>query len=113
MFPRNPDRSDGATTPWHRVRDNLNIRMYPRGGSSGCSAKRIEDDLGEKGKIRILESMVTREAFLRMKTHRIHFSSTPTHASWLNQIEIWFSILARKRLRRNFALATGHQGADR
>ncbi len=23
---------------------------------------------------------------------------TPTHASWLNQIEIWFSILARKSL---------------
>ena len=25
---------------------------------------------------------------------------TPKHASWLNQIEIWFSILARKLLRR-------------
>ena len=29
---------------------------------------------------------------------KIHF--TPTHASWLNQIEIWFSILARQLLRR-------------
>ena len=29
----------------------------------------------------------------------VHFHYTPTHASWLNQIEIWFSILARKTLR--------------
>ncbi len=32
---------------------------------------------------------------------RIHFHFTPTHASWLNQIELWFSILARKFLKRN------------
>jgi transposase len=29
----------------------------------------------------------------------IHFFYTPTHASWLNQIEIWFSILWRRALR--------------
>jgi hypothetical protein len=28
------------------------------------------------------------------------FHHTPTHASWLNMIEIWFSILTRKVLRR-------------
>jgi hypothetical protein len=28
------------------------------------------------------------------------FTSPPKHVSWLNQIEIWFSILARKLLRR-------------
>ena len=29
---------------------------------------------------------------------------TPKHASWLNQIEIWFSILVRKLIRRgNFS----------
>jgi transposase len=32
--------------------------------------------------------------------HRnVHFHYTPTHASWLNQIEIWFSILARQALK--------------
>lgn len=31
---------------------------------------------------------------------RIKFHFTPTHASWLNQIEIWFSILGRKVLKR-------------
>jgi transposase len=29
----------------------------------------------------------------------IHFHYTPTHASWLNQVEIWFSILTRRALR--------------
>lgn len=34
------------------------------------------------------------------RAHRIHFIFTPTRASWLNQIEIWFSILTRKVLKR-------------
>lgn len=29
----------------------------------------------------------------------VHLHYTPTHASWLNQIEIWFSILSRQALR--------------
>ena len=33
----------------------------------------------------------------RHKNVRFHF--TPTHASWLNQVEIWFSILARSTLK--------------
>ncbi len=31
---------------------------------------------------------------------RFHLHFTPTHASWLNQIEIWFSILSRRLLKR-------------
>jgi len=27
-----------------------------------------------------------------LKVHRIRFVYTPKHCSWLNQIEIWFSI---------------------
>jgi len=30
---------------------------------------------------------------------KVHFHYTPTHASWLNQIEIWFSILSRRALK--------------
>jgi transposase len=29
----------------------------------------------------------------------VHFHYTPTHASWLNQVEVWFSILSRQALR--------------
>jgi transposase len=30
---------------------------------------------------------------------RVHFHYTPTHASWLNQVEVWFSILSRLALK--------------
>ena len=29
----------------------------------------------------------------------VHFHYTPTHASWLNQVEVWFSVLTRSALR--------------
>ena len=29
----------------------------------------------------------------------VHFHYTPTHASWLNMIEVWFSILSRSALK--------------
>jgi transposase len=35
-----------------------------------------------------------------LKRHpNVHFHFTPTHASWLNQIEIWFSIMVRAVLK--------------
>jgi transposase len=34
-----------------------------------------------------------------VKHPQIHFHYTPTHASWLNQVECWFSILWRQALR--------------
>lgn len=30
---------------------------------------------------------------------QVHFHFTPTHASWLNQVECWFSILSRRALK--------------
>ena len=31
----------------------------------------------------------------------VHFHFTPTHASWLNQVEVWFSILSRQALQHS------------
>jgi transposase len=38
---------------------------------------------------------------LWLKRHpNVHFHFTPTGASWLNQVEVWFSILSRNTLKR-------------
>jgi len=41
---------------------------------------------------------------MRHRRVRLHF--TPTHASWLNQIEMWFGILSRRLLRRGIFAST-------
>lgn len=60
----------------------------------------LDIDLGIKGQAGILQAMPSRQAFLQDETHRIRFVYTPKHTSWLNQIEIWFSILVRRLLKR-------------
>jgi transposase len=92
-----------ATAPsdqWIFITDQLNTHQSE--SLVRWVAKTIGDtiDLGEKGKSGILKSMSSRAEFLSNSEHRIRFVYTPKHCSWLNQIEMWFSILVRRLLKR-------------
>jgi hypothetical protein len=88
---------DGA---WVFIVDQLNTHQSESLVRLVADACGMTDDLGVKGEVGILQSMATRAAFLSDPTHRIHFVYVPKHTSWLNQVEIWLSILVRKLLKR-------------
>jgi transposase len=74
---------------WHIVVDNLNTHQSESLVRYVVKESDLDIDLGAKGQSGVLASMET-----------LVFHYTPKHASWMNQVEIWFSILARKLLKR-------------
>ena len=84
----------GPTTPFLREEVESLVRWVAELSGLG------DLDLGIKSKAGILASRQSRAAFLSDPSHRVVFHYTPNHSSWLNQIEIWLSILSRKLLRR-------------
>ena len=85
---------------WIFITDQLNTHQsetFVKWVAQHCE---LNLDLGIKGKSGILQSQATRAAFLQNPKHRIRFVYTPRHSSWLNQIELWFSILVRRLLKR-------------
>lgn len=85
---------------YHFVLDQLNTHKSESLVRFVADACMIEMDLGIKGKEGILKSMETREQFLTAPGKRIVFHFTPKHASWMNQIEIWFGIMMKKVIKR-------------
>ena len=99
--------SDPKAVKWHLVMDCLNTHQSESLVQFVAQIEGQEIDLGVKGESGILKSMPTQADFLRDPSHKIVFHFTPKHCSWLNQVEMWFSILVRKLLRRaNFRSKT-------
>jgi len=73
--------SDPEAIGWHVVTDNLNTHQSESLVRLVAAHESIEDDLGDKSKRGILQSMATRAAFLADATHPIVFHDTPKHAS--------------------------------
>jgi transposase len=92
-----------ATDPdagWIFVVDQLNIHQSEALVKLVAKECAIELELDRKGRLKNMKAMASRRTFLQDRTHRIRFVYTPKHTSWLNQIELWFSIFSRKLLKR-------------
>jgi len=93
--------TDPMASKWHVMLDNLNIHQSEALVCWVAQREGVEQKtLGVKGRSGILRSMESRAVFLHDPAHSVVLYYTPKHASWMNQVEIWLSILVRKLLKR-------------
>jgi len=91
------------------ILDNLNTHQSETLVKYIAGKENIDlSSLGVKGKSGILKNMTTRQEFLKNSKHKMTFLYTPKHASWMNQIEIVFGIIARKAIRRGNFFSKEH-----
>lgn len=91
------------------ILDNLNTHQSETLVKYIAGKENIDlSSLGVKGKSGILKNMTTRQEFLKNSKHKMTFLYTPKHASWMNQIEIVFGIIAQKAIRRGNFFSKEH-----
>lgn len=77
----------------HLIQDNFSTHSTP--GLCRLIAELCEVPLPK------LKTQKERRRWLMSEDKRMVFHYLPTHASWLNQIEIWFSTLSKRFLKRS------------
>lgn len=85
---------------WVFVVDRLNIHQSVSLVDLVAEQCGLVEEVAEVRRRGGLKAMASRATWLSDASHRIQFVYTPTHTSWLNQIEMWFSILMRRALKR-------------
>jgi hypothetical protein len=101
------------TRRWQLIMDHVDISRSEALARWIADLEGIEQEtLGIKGTRGMLHAMKSRAAFVHDPAHRVVCSSTPTHASWMNQVDIWLSLLVRMLLTRGTVLSL-HDVRDR
>ena len=74
--------------------------MASEGARGNVGAPPVSEQNSRNGGPKALARGAQRRAFLRDPTPQHGFHVTPTPGAWLNQVEVWLSVLARRFLHR-------------